>query len=75
MLLRGNGGKVSTNLICDIKNLNQKVWFSEDYITNILSLSKIERDYRITYDSQKDHAFIVHRPGKFSIYVSTFSIP
>ena len=36
------------------------VWFSKEAITNILALSNVIKQYRVTYDSQ-DKTFVVHR--------------
>ena len=64
MTLHSNGGMVSTRMQCSVENLNQPVWYSPDYITNILSLSLIEKLYRVTYDSADEPAFIVHHDEK-----------
>lgn len=64
MTLNGNGGKIYTRFKCNIKNLDQEVWYNGKYITNVMSLSMIARYYHVTYDSSKDKAFIIHRPGK-----------
>ena len=50
--------------MCNVSNLGQPVWFHPGYITNVLSLTLLKRKYRITYDSELDGAFIVHRPGR-----------
>ncbi len=38
-----------------------ETWFSQKAITNLLSFKCLNDIYRITYDSKKDKAFIVHR--------------
>ena len=38
-----------------------ETWFSPKAITNLLSFKCSNEIYRITYDSKKDKAFIVHR--------------
>lgn len=40
------------------------VWFSEKAVTNIFSLGNMEDKYRVTYDSSKESAFLVHMPDK-----------
>ncbi len=37
------------------------VYFDHGAITNILSFKKLAKNYRITYDSDTDKTFIVHR--------------
>ena len=69
MNLVSNGGSLTTNKQCVVKNLNQPVWFHKDYITNFLSLGILKKLYRITYDSQKsDGSFIVNRNNKKPLY-------
>jgi hypothetical protein len=36
------------------------MWYNKKAITNILSLSNVIKQYRVTYDSN-DHMFMVHR--------------
>ena len=67
MTLHGNGGQVTTTHKCKVINLKQEVWFHPEYITNVLSLEIIKNQYRISYDSEKDAAFVVHRPGKINL--------
>ena len=38
------------------------VLYHEDALTNIMSLSKMTDKYRVTFDSNKDNAFLVHTP-------------
>jgi hypothetical protein len=40
------------------------VRYNENVITNIFSFEEMEDKYRITYDSAKEKAFIVHLPHK-----------
>jgi len=37
------------------------VWYYEDGIANILSLSNVKKKYRVTYDSTASDCFEVHR--------------
>ena len=75
MTLVGNGGKMTTNQKGKIRNLktNNPVWFHSEYITNILSLALIKKQYKVTYDSSKSGAFIVHIPGSHNLYFNCYS--
>ena len=64
MSMATNGGVIDTYTQCKVKGLDQPVWFSPQYITNILSLGLLSRLFRITYDSAETSSFIVHRPNK-----------
>jgi len=39
------------------------MWYSPDYIANILSLSTVSNIYRVTIDSSVSHAMHVYLPG------------
>ena len=67
MSLVTNGGVIVTNQMCEVQGIPQPVWFHPKYITNVLSLCLLTQIYRITYDSDKDGAFIVHRPNKSNL--------
>jgi hypothetical protein len=41
-----------------------KVYFDEDAIANIFGLSDLKKKFWITYDSEKEDAFLVHMPKK-----------
>ena len=58
MTLKSNGGSMGVNKIADIGE-DQSDWFSEEAITNILSLIDATALYRVTYDSDEKQ-FIVH---------------
>ena len=65
MTLMSNGGQVTTDLMCEVPNLKQPVWFSDKYMPNVLSLGLLKEIYRVSYDSEKnDRAFLVHRPDR-----------
>ena len=61
MTVKGNGGKLQTHKKAVEKDLQQKVWFSKNAVTNILSLAKVAELYQVTYDSGKSTDFVVHR--------------
>ena len=75
MTLVTNGGEIDTQMKCAIKRLdpNQTVWFHPEYITNVLSLALLKKQFRITYDSTKGGAFVVHRPGKENMHFHCYS--
>ena len=54
-----NAGRKLINRQADIPEFG-KVWFDEQAITNVFSLADITKRYKVTYDSSKDDAFIVH---------------
>ena len=41
-----------------------EVWYDKGAIANIFSFNNMARRHRITYDSGKEDAFIVHKDGK-----------
>ena len=40
-----------------------KVWYNDSFLANILSFAKVSDKYRITIDTKKEQAFIVHVGG------------
>jgi hypothetical protein len=56
MKLQSNGSTMKINHKASIN----EVWFSKDAITNIITLSNLIKQYRVTYDSN-DKMFVVHR--------------
>ena len=50
-----------TNLVGELPGYGT-VWFHPDGIANILSLSRVKTKYRITFDSDENNEFIVHKP-------------
>ena len=61
MSIATNGGTLITNKKGYLSGYGD-VWFDERAITNILSLDNVTKKYRVTYDSGKDTAFLVHKP-------------
>jgi hypothetical protein len=41
-----------------------KVYYDEDAIANIFGFSDLKKKHRITYDSDKEDAFLVHMDNK-----------
>ena len=63
MTIFTNGGSLST---CKKGYLNGygEVWYHPDAITNILSLNNVKKKFRVTYDSNENDRFILHKPEK-----------
>ncbi|KAI2510062.1 Reverse transcriptase (RNA-dependent DNA polymerase) [Fragilaria crotonensis] len=59
MHLSTNGGVLVTTHKADLPQWGE-VWFNEMAITNIISYAEMADRYRITYDSGKEDAFVVH---------------
>jgi hypothetical protein len=60
MNIKCNAGVTRTSWVGDLPDYGQ-VWYNKAGIANILSLSKVEDKYRITYDSADEKQFIVHK--------------
>ena len=60
MLIHCTAGVAKTNLIGDLPGYGT-VWYHPNGIANILSLSKVKEKYRVTFDSDQNNQFIVHR--------------
>jgi hypothetical protein len=63
MQLATNGGTLVTTQKADLPQWGV-VWYNEKAITNIFSYAEMADKYRITYDSDKEDAFVVHMPDK-----------
>jgi hypothetical protein len=57
--LATNAGTRTTKKIADVPGYGT-VWYDETAIANIFGLSKLKKKHRVTYDSEKEKAFIVH---------------
>eukprot|EP00957_Ditylum_brightwellii_P006711 509707-Ditylum_brightwellii.AAC.1 len=55
-----NAGLSTTDLIRDLPGF-KTVWYQSDGTTNILSLSDMQKDHRVTYDSAHGNCFMVER--------------
>ena len=60
MRLHSNGGEMNISKKATMAGYHQDVWFSKNAITNIIALSNVIKQYKVTYDSD-DQAFVVHR--------------
>ena len=54
-------GVTRTNLVGELPGYGT-VWFHPDGIANILSLSRVKTKYQITFNSDENNEFIVHKP-------------
>jgi hypothetical protein len=58
--IKCDAGVTRTSWVSDLPGYGQ-VWYNKAGIVNILSLSKVEDKYRITYESAEEKQFIVHK--------------
>jgi len=58
-----NGGVLVSNQKCNVAGLGQR-WFNSRAIANVISLADMVKFNRVTYDSQRELAFLVHTCGK-----------
>jgi hypothetical protein len=63
MRLKSNGGTMVVTWRDTLPGYNKDVWFSTRAITNIIALSNLIQQYRITYDSD-DKMCVVHRESQ-----------
>jgi hypothetical protein len=60
MRLKSNGGTMEVKKQAIMPGYHAHIWYNKKAITNILSLSNVIKQYRVTYDSN-DQMFVVHR--------------
>ncbi|VEU38525.1 unnamed protein product [Pseudo-nitzschia multistriata] len=64
MYIYCNAGVATTNMVGEFPGVGT-VWYHKAGIANILSLSQIKKQHRVTYDSSIDNVFRVHsKDGK-----------
>jgi hypothetical protein len=63
MILKSNGGNMVVTWKATMMGYIKDVWFSTRAITNIIALSNLIQQYRVTYNSDK-HMFVVHRESQ-----------
>jgi hypothetical protein len=61
LLMTSNGGGLKITKKYKIPGYKYLVWFSKKAITNIICRKKLIKCYRVTYDSELDTTFFVHR--------------
>ncbi len=59
--MTSNGGGLKITEQCKLPGYKFWVWFSKKAITNIICLKNLIKIYRVTYDSEVDTTFNVHR--------------
>jgi hypothetical protein len=59
MRLKSNGGTMVVTKKVDMAGYHTPVWYSKHAITNILALSNVIKQYRLTYDSD-EQMFVGH---------------
>jgi hypothetical protein len=59
LVLATNAGVTQSNKEATVPGFG-KVYFDKDTIANIFRLSDLKKKYRITYDSEKEDAFLIH---------------
>ena len=58
--IRTNGGSVYIDKKCRVSDIGT-VYYNEDSLTNIIGLKHMRNKYHITYSSQKESLFLVHK--------------
>ncbi len=58
--MSSNGGGLRITKKCMVIGYESWMWFTKRAMTNIICLKNIIRLYRVTYDSERRRAFIVH---------------
>ena len=60
LVMKTNAGERRLQEHGTLPGFKQKAWLDEDSITNIFSLAELTKDYRVTFDSSKENAFMIH---------------
>jgi hypothetical protein len=60
LTVRSNGSELLVAHQATVRGYKQPVWYDENALTNIVALSNVIKQYRVTYDSV-DQQFVVHR--------------
>ena len=63
MTVYTNGGSITTSKKGFLKGYG-KVWYHPDAITNILSMSNVKKQFRVTYDSDSVDRFTIQKPDR-----------
>ena len=48
---------------CEVDKFG-KVWYNKNSLTNIFSLAEMASKYKVTFDSEKENAFVIHMQNK-----------
>ena len=65
-----NGGEINPDHKATVKGFGE-VWHDPNSIANIFSFAELKKKHRITYDSDKEDAFLVHQPDKIVKFTGT----
>ena len=57
------GGIMNSTQKCDVPYIGE-CWFNKESITNIIAMCDMRKKFRITMDTNKEAALIVHLPNK-----------
>ena len=60
MQLKSNGGTTTVSHQATVNGYHNSVWFSKNFITNIIAMGNLRLQYLVTY-KRDDTMFIVHR--------------
>ena len=63
MRLKSYGGTMTVSHQATVKFCHNSVWFSENVVTNIISLRNLRLQYLVTYNIE-EMLFIVHRESE-----------
>jgi hypothetical protein len=63
IILMTNGGPLMSTQKCEIPHLGE-CWYNPHSTTNIIALSDMTKKFRVTMDSLKEKALLVHFPNK-----------
>ena len=61
MTVMANGGELTTNVKGHLAGC-EDAWHHPNAVTNVLSLSNVMKKHKVTFDSDKDGEFCVHKP-------------
>jgi hypothetical protein len=59
--LQSSSGTMTVHHKAKMQGYKKDVWFSKNAITNIIALRNLIKQYRVTYDSDDNKTFVVHR--------------
>jgi len=64
LILHCNAGTMSVTKKSELNGYGI-FWYHSDGIDNILSLNNVKKKYKVTFDSELDDGFIVHKENGF----------
>jgi hypothetical protein len=63
MTIRCNAGVTRTNMIGRMDGYPGEIWYNPSGIANILSLSNVTKHFPVSYNSDDDRGFVIHKPA------------